>query len=280
MSVTNFIPTIWAAVIMQERDKVLVARQICNTAYEGDVRQAGDQVKFPGLMDPSVNPYTGTVSYEDVQDAALLMTIDQKYYFAVQLDDVDAAQAKKGLLQALARRAGQKLAETADAFVLAKYSEAPAANIVTDANCDTSTILSDITQAGRLLDDNNAPSEGRWMVIPPWIKEKLVLAGVKFSINQGAPIGSGLQWAQHNNFNLYVSNNVTNPTASTGHVSYGLAGSRDAIAYADQLLKTEALRRDGSFKDAVRGLHIYGAKVLRPKELVSLALTYAAETAI
>ena len=278
MSVLNFKPTIWAAGIIQERDKFLLSRIVCNTDGEGDVSNMGDQVIFPGLVDPTVSAYTGTSTYEDLDDAAVTMLLDQANYFAVKIDDVDAVQAKGNILDAQVKRGAQKLGETADEYVFGQYGQANLA--VTDTTCDTSTILSDISEAGRKLSEANVPMQGRWMVIAPWVAEKLELAGIVFSIKEGTDVGSGIQWATKTGFTLYVSNSVTNPTGSTGHVTYCLAGGADSIAYYDQLVKTKAESLEGSFADGVKSLHVYGTKVVRPDELVSLALTYAAETAI
>ncbi len=277
MSVLNFKPTIWNSAIIQERDKMLVARAVCNTAGEAEVQGQGNQVIFPGLVDPTVNTYSGTVTYEDLDDAAVTLLLDQANYFAVKIDDVDAVQAKGNLLEAQVKRGSHKLAETADAYVLAQYGQAN--NEVEDTTCDTSTILSDISAAKRKLDEANVPMDGRWMVIAPWVAEKMDLAGVKFGIREGAPVAAGSQWASYNGFDVFVSNSVTNPTAS-GSVTYCLAGGADAIAYYDQLVKTKAESLEGSFAEGVKTLHVYGTKVVRPDELVSMALTYAAETAI
>lgn len=278
MAVKNFIPTIWSAAIIQERNKVQVARMICNTDGEGEVSAAGDKVIFPGLVDPTISTYSGTVTYEDLDDASVTLYLDQKKYFAVSIDDVDAVQAKGALLQKQVKRGAAKLGETADAYVLGLYGQA---NLeVEDTTCDTTTILSDISEAARKLDEQDVPASGRWMVVSPWVKEKLELAGIVFSIKEGAEAMSGKEWARVRGFDLYVSTSVTNYAASTSAVTYCLAGGEDSIVYYDQLIKTKAEEREGSFSDGVKSLHVYGAKVVRPNELVSLALTYAAETAI
>lgn len=276
-NVPNFIPQIWNAKIIRELENNLVAKKIANMSYTGEIRQKGDTVFFNSLADPDVDDYSGTVSYGDLEDSQIAMVIDQAKYFAFNVDDIDAVQANVDLKGSQAQRAAYKLADTCDAYILGKYAEA--AHQVTDSSCDTSTILSTIGLAGQKLDENNVPLQDRYLVIPPWVKLKLQLAGIDFQINDGLKTGQGgLAWADELGFKIYVSNNLTD-TASTPTTEC-LALSGNAIAFAEQLMKTEAVRRDAEFATGVRGLHVYGAKVIKPKEMVRLTLTYAAETAI
>lgn len=277
MSVNNFIPAIWAGKMQLENARTSVIRAVANTRYEGLIANQGDQIIFPGIVDPTITTYAGSVTFEDVVDSSVTMNIDQAKYFAVKIDDVDKVQANQDVLAGATQRAGELLKRTADQYAFGLYAQA--GSTVTDATCDTTTILSDISSAARKLDEKDVPMEGRWMVIAPWVKEKLELAGVKFSIREGTPVASGVMWANFLGFDLYVSNNVTDPTAS-GTSTKCLAGGRDAFVYADQLTKVEAMRLEGSFDDGIRGLHVYGAKVLRPNDLCQLILTYAAESAI
>ena len=277
MSVNNFIPSIWAGKMQLENARTSIIRAIANTSYEGLIANQGDQIIFPGIVDPTITTYAGSVTFEDIVDSSVTMNIDQAKYFAIKIDDVDKVQANQDVLAGATQRAGELLKRTADQYAFGLYAQA--GSTVTDATCDTTTILGVISSAGRKLDENDTPMEGRWMVIAPWVKEKLELAGVKFSIREGTPVASGVMWANFLGFDLYVSNNVTDPTAS-GTSTKCLAGGRDAFVYADQLTKVEAMRLEGSFDDGIRGLHVYGAKVLRPNDLVQLVLTYAAETAI
>lgn len=276
MSVENFIPTLWNSVIQQEHDRVSIVRLIANTDSEGEIKQAGDQVIFPGLIDPTITAYTGTVSFEDIEDGSVTMNVDQQNYFAFKATDIDQAQAKANFKTAQTARAGSLLAQAQDEYVLGLYAQA--GNTVTDTTTDTSTVLSVISQASRLLSENDTPTQGRWLVIAPWMAEKLELAQVVFEVGTG--LATGVQWANRFGFTIYVSNNVTNPTGSTGHITHCLAGGMNAIGFANQLTETEALRLEGSFSDGVRGLDVFGGKIVRPNDLVHLALTYAAETAI
>jgi ferredoxin len=126
--------------------------------------------------------------------------------------------------------------------------------------------------------ENNVPENDMWLVIPPWVQLKLELAGIKFSINEGINGKGGMMWTKVLGFDTFVTNQVVE-TANTP-VSQLMAGSYNAIVFAEALQKSESLRAEVAFATHVRGLHVFGAKVVKPKELVSLAVTYAAESAI
>jgi hypothetical protein len=277
-TVSNFIPQIWNAKVIRELENNLVGKQIANMNYDGEIKQKGDTVFFNSLGDVTVNSYSGTVSYEELSDEQVAMVIDQANYFAFNVQDIDAAQANVDLKNSQAQRAAYELANKCDQHILGLYAEA--ANTVTDATCDSSTIISDISEAGVYLDEQNVPQQGRYLIISPWVRAKLELAGVVFSINDGIKSGTGgLAWADYLGFKIYVSNNLTN-ASSRSSATECLALSGDAIAFAQQIMNTEDVRRESSFTTSVRGLHVFGAKVVQPKHMVRMSLTYAAETAV
>src|SRR6187455_1710152 len=139
-SVAQFVPQIWTTKILRTLEDNLVAKKICNMDSEGEVKKAGDTVYFPGLADPTINTYSGTVTYEGLQDAGLTMHIDQQNYFAFKVGDVQKAQANVDLKGSQASRAAFKLKETCDTNIMNLYDQANLA--VTDASCDTASIIS------------------------------------------------------------------------------------------------------------------------------------------
>lgn len=122
--------------------------------------------------------------------------------------------------------------------------------------------------------------EDMFMIIPPWVQLKLKLAGIKFSINEGVNGKGGMSWTKELGFDVYVTNQVVNTGTVATPISHIMAGSKNAIAFADQITDTEEMRLEGTFDTAVRGLHVFGAKVIKPLELVTTAVTFAAETTI
>lgn len=278
MSTPQFVPQIWDTKILRVLEDNLIAKKICNMSAQGKIKQAGDTVHFNGLSDPTINNYSGSVSYEDLKDAGVNLLIDQQKYFAFKVDDIDKAQSMIDEKGSQASRAAYKLRETADSFVLGKYAEAK--NTVTDATLDSATVISALGTMQQKLAEENVPESDMWMTIPPWIRLKLQLAGIKFSINEGINGTGGMAWTDELGFDMYVTNQVVNLGTVAAPQSQVMAGSYNAIVYADQIVKTESMRLESSFDTAVRGLHVYGAKVIRPDHLVRGNFTFASETSI
>lgn len=278
VAIPNFVPKIWDTQIFRTLEDNLVAKKICNMKHQGEIKKAGDTVYFQGLSDPTINNYTGSVNYETLKDAGLTMQIDQKKYFAFKVDDITKAQSNIDAKGSQATRAGYKLKEVADSFVLGKYAEAK--HLVEDATLDSATVISTLSLMKQKLEEENVSDNDVWMVIPPWVRQKLKIAGIKFQINNGINGTGGMAWTDELGFDIYVTNQVVNLGTVAEPQSQVLAGAYNSIMYADQILSTEGLRLENAFDNAVRGLHVYGAKVIRPDLLVRGNFTYAAETAI
>lgn len=271
-----FIPEIWDAAVYRTLEDNLVARKICRN-YSNKVKKAGDVIHFNGLAEPSVAPYTGEVAYETLVAGTVSLLIDQQNYYGFDVTDVEEAMANVDLKGSQAERAGYALKKACDTYIMKLYSEA-GNSIPDDNDCDTATIISDIGLMKQKLAENNVNENDMWLVIPPWVQLKLELAGIKFSINEGINGKGGMMWAKVLGFDTFVTNQV-HESASTP-VSHIMGGSYNAIVFAEALMKSEALRAEKAFSTHIRGLHVFGAKVVKPKELVTAKLTYAAETAI
>ncbi|MFD0673929.1 hypothetical protein [Cohnella sp. GCM10027633] len=278
MGVQNFVPAIWSTKILRTLEDNLVAKKICNMDAEGEIKKAGDTVYFNGLADPTITAYTGSVTYEGLQDAGVTMHIDQQNYFAFKVTDIQKAQANVDLKGSQAARAAYKLKEACDTNIMSLYGEANLT--VTDASCDTASILSTMGAIQQELAQVNVPSSDMWCVIPPWVQLKLKLAGIKFQINNGLNGTGGMAWTNELGFDIYVTNQVINTNTVQAPVSKVMAGSYNAIAFAQQIIETESLRLESSFDTGVRGLHVFGRKVVRPDLLCTATLTFAAETTI
>lgn len=280
-----FVPQIWSAKIMRTLEDNLVAKKICNTEYEGEIKKAGDTVHFNGLADPTVSAYAGTVSYEDLADSRVSLVIDQQNYFAFKIGDVAKAQANVDMKGSQAERAAYGLKKTADSFILGKYTDADAANKVEGAAgasivITTANVLSNIALIAQRLKEQNVDDKNMWMVIPPWLQLKLKLAGIKFQINNGLNGTGGMSWTNELGFDMFVTNQVVNSGTAATPKSRIMAGSYQAMAYADQIVDTEDIRLQSSFDTGVRGLHVFGHKVVKPKELAYGYFEMGTETTI
>lgn len=277
MSIAAFVPQIWTTKILRTLEDNLVAKKICNMSPEREIKEAGDTVYFNGLSDPTINTYAGTVTYEGLQDAGVTMHIDQQKYFAFKVGDIEKAQANVDLKGSQAERAAYKLRETADSFVLGKYGEA---NMQTSGTITTANVLSKIGEMQQKLAEKNVSENDMWMIAPPWLRLKLQLAGIKFQINEGINGTGGVAWTDELGFKVYVTNQVVNTGTVDTPVSKVMAGAYNSIVYADQIIDTESMRLESSFDTGVRGLHVYGAKVVRPDLMVTGTFTFGAETTI
>lgn len=278
MSVANFIPSVWAAALLAGLKKALVFAQpgIVNTEYEGEIKQQGDTVKINFIGDITVFDVTKNTDITDPEqlDTALTnLTIDQAKGFNFQVDDVDKVQAKGDLIQGAMAEAAYGLRDKADQYIAGFYAYAQAANLIGD---DTTPIVPTATTAyeklvdlGVVLDDANVPTEGRWAIVPPWFYG-LLLKDTRF-----VAAGTGMtdqvlrngQVGEAAGFRIMRSNNIRN----TAGVKYKImAGHPMAISYADQIVSVESYRMEKRFADAVKGLHVYGAKVIRPQALAVL----------
>lgn len=218
------------------------------------------------------------------------MLIDKGHGWNILLDDVDKVQSDIDLLNKFTEDAAKQLNITVDAAVLgAVYSDAHASNVGATAGAVTAAynlgasgapiqitktnIVDYITYCGGVLDEQNVPDDGRWMILPSWMAVLLKSSDLKDASMTGdakSTLRSGLL-GMIDRFVLYQSNNIASVAAATegsGFKSYYVMfGNKDAISYANQFTKTETLRSTDSFDTIVRGLMVWGVKVIKPEAL-------------
>ena len=278
MSISNFIPQIWSTKILRTLEDNLVAKRVCTLEAEGEIKKFGDTVLFNGLSDPTINSYTGSsITYEGLQDASVALLIDQQQYFAFKVGDIEKAQANVDVKGSQADRAAYKLQQAADSYVMGLHGQASLTSSATITSATTFSVIGEIQNS---LAQANVSDSDMWMIIPPWIRLKLELAGVKFQVNNGTNGTGGMAWTDALGFDIYVTNQVVNTGTLATPFSKVMAGSYNSIAFASQIMETESVRLIDTFDTAIRGLHVYGAKVIQPNLLHTATLTYAAETTI
>ena len=280
----NFVAQIWDASIIRTLEDNLIARKICKAVPAIRAKGAGDTVYFNGLADPTIAAYTGSLTYEALVSSQVALLIDQQSSYAFKVTDVEAQMANVDLKGSQASRAAYGLKKAVDTYIFGA-STAPAVvdagtTLAADTTTDSATILSDISEFGRVLEEKNVIEGDKWLVISPWVKEKLILAGVKFSINEGINGQGGMAWANYLGIDIFVSNNLYNSGTTASPVTTVIGGSYNAIVYEDVLMESRAMQLESSFDVGVSGLLVYGAKVVKPAELVKRIMTYTAETAI
>lgn len=280
MSLT-FIPTVWAARLLTALDTSLVYGQsgVCNRDYEGDILEAGNSVKVASIGDVSIGNY---IKDSDISDPEILtdseqtMLIDQQKYFNFFVDSVDRAQQNVNVLDEAMRRAAWKLNDEADRYIAGLMDAAvPAPNRIGSlalpiipSSTDAYEYLVDL---GVLLDEGNTPIHGRFVIVPAWF-HGLLLKDDRF-VRSGTPAGDARlangEVGEAAGFMILKSNNVP-VTAAKYKI---IAGHSIATSYAEQVLDVRTYQPEKRFGDAVKGLHVYGAKVLRPTSLAVLTVT-------
>ncbi|MGW6895775.1 phage major capsid protein [Streptomyces sp. NPDC054919] len=274
MALTNFVPAVYAAATLAALDKALTygSDGVTNRDYEGEVSEFGGSVIINTITDPTIENYT---AYTDMVggNAATTpqtMAIDQKQAWSLNIDDVDRAQARddNDFVSKVTARAAQKLAESADAYIAAQMAAAvtPGTEITVSTATAAYDLLVDMRTA---LSNNSVPVDGRWIVVTPAFHGWL-LKDARF-VSSGDALGgitrSGGVVGQAAGFTVLESTQVPDgPGAGAGKLL--VAGHGIAMTYADQVSKVEAIRHQKQFVDIVRGLHVYGAKVVRPTALV------------
>ena len=298
MSVLNFKPEAWSRVILAAEKKALVfgGPGVVNDDYEGEISGPGTTVHITQFGDPVISAYTPneTVIYQDLDDAGQALLIDQRYYFGFSIDDVDKRQAAGDMQSYLEDRAAYKLADTADQFIAGLYTGVAQANIL--LNSSTSSLTSGSEIAPLLynpsanpadfylkvvlplkvkLDEAYVPASGRYLIVPPWAEALLEQTQAFVSvatIAQQQVFAEGLI-GRVAGFDVYVSNNSINFDTTSYNGWIIQAGHPMAITYAEQIVQTEALRLQTTFADAVRGLHVYGARLVRPDHIAVAGVT-------
>ena len=286
MAIGNFTPEIWSAKILSDYDKQFVFGNVVNRDYEGDIRAYGDTVRINSLGPVSVGTWTKDSTTMTVQPLIGLdqtLVIDKADYFSFWVDDIDKAQNNPKVMGEAMRKAAVALAETADARIGGMYVDAGIT--MTTAACGPTAIIEQLAFIHRELDENNVPFPGRWAVIPPWLYSNMILAELGFqpSTNAGISNVDGTATFEAGRvgrvmgLDIYMSNNLTEHASHTAAVPYHyvMAGTREAITFADQIASVEAYRPEQQFADAVKGLHVYGMKVCQPKALVALPAQYS-----
>jgi hypothetical protein len=279
MSINNFIPAIWSARVGVHLDNAHVYGQpgVINRDYEGDIAEAGDTVYINSIGDPTIFNYTKNTDMpvpETLSDARVTLLIDQAKGFNFQVDDVDRAQTRPDVMDPAMARAAYKLSDIADQYVAGKMVAGASSgnNMGNDTTplvptlgtwTDALNIYNIIVDASTKLNQSNAPRDGRFIVIPPWV-EGLLQKDQRFIENvPGVVLNGAIGRAA--GFNVLVSNNVPLGTPTTRYkIVYGHAM---AMTFAEQISKTEAYRPERRFGDAVKGLNLYGGGVTVPEAL-------------
>jgi hypothetical protein len=290
-----FLPSIYSKKVLNFFRKSSVVEAITNTDYAGEISAYGDSVKI--IKEPviSVSDYTrgSDTTPTKLTDQELTLVVDSAKAFKFIVDDIETKMSHVNFKEVASSSAAYALKDSFDAAVIANMfsglsasspdhvlgadnATALAANVYDGAGSVDIGLTSEtdplnlMARMARLLDEQNVPEEGRWFVAGPDFYEQLgqsssKLLSVDFNAGQGSIRNGLVSSGKLRGFDMYKSNNIAATTNATGKV---LAGHMSSTATAQTIISTEVLRDPSSFGDIVRGLHVYGSKVLRDEALV------------
>ena len=299
-----FLPSIYSRKVLNFFRKSSVVEAITNTDYAGEISAYGDSVKI--IKEPviTVSDYTRNTDTTETRltDQEINLVVDSAKAFKFIVDDIETNMSHVNFKEVATSSAAYALRDSYDAAVIANMfsgvsTSSPDHVIGADAAAATQTMgqhqggsnsidltgsdgtgtdpLDVMAFMAKLLDEQNVPEEGRWFVAPPAWYEQLSQSGSKlmsvdFNAGQGSIRNGLVSSGKLRGFDMYKSNNIAAPSTAGGKV---LAGHISSTATAQTIISTETLRDPTSFGDIVRGLHVYGSKVLRPEALVSAFFT-------
>ena len=310
----NFAPQIFSQKVLKFFRRASVAEDITNTDYTGEIENFGDTVNIIKEPTITVSSYTrgSVVNTQNLADDQITLTVDQANAFAFKIDDIEERHSHVNF-EALATSSGafslkrkydaNVLQALSDGAGLAGADDASLSGGLTTTNSALGTASAPINvetdDAGinlmllmaRVLDDQSVPEENRWFVAPPIFYEKMFQAGNKIAeVNITGDATSNLRNGLATpgtlaGFSCYKST-ALNSTGGTDQVTLSgvatdaseniiMAGHISAAATASHIAKTEVVRSTESFSDVVRGLHVFGRKVLRPEALVRGIIDFA-----
>lgn len=266
----NFIPEVFSKLLQAKFYSSSVLPAISNTDYEGEISGQGDKVHVRTVPTVTINDYTGSVSNQNLTTDLVTLNIDTAKYYSFKVDDVLAAQADINMLEEASGDAAEQMRIAVETDVLSSVV-ADAGTTMADYTAASGTILGQILAMAVQLDEDNIPEEGRFIVLNPAQISLLKQSELRQAYLTGdgtSPLRNG-KVGTIDRFTVYQSNLLYKPAsgddAGRTHV---LAGHSKGITFASQFTNTETVRLTDTFGDAVRGLKVYGSKVINPDCLV------------
>ena len=276
----NWLPAIYSQKVQKFFRTASVVEDITNTDYAGEIENYGDTVNIIKEPTISVSSYTrgGQINIQNLADDQLQLVVDQANAFAFKVDDIEERQAHVNW-EALATSSGAyALKDSYDENVIAAMVSGAGTTVGSDGSgTDTGFGSSEtdptdiLANAAKRLHAADVPTDNRWFLGTPEFYEQLGQASAKLmdasvTGDGTSPLRNGsVLNGQVNGFKLYMTNNFA--ASSTSNYYKVLYGHMSSTATANAIAKTEVVRDPDSFADIVRGLHVFGRKVLRSEAL-------------
>lgn len=285
----RYVPALYSGKLLVKFYARSVVAAISNTDYEGEIKEQGDTVYIRTVPDITIRDHTKgqALVHEQPTSTPTSLLIDQGKYWAFATNKVDDKQTDiKKYTEKWTDDASKQLKIAIDTDILGTvYASAHASNqgatagaisgninlgvTGTPVGLDSTNVLSYIVSAGQVLDEQNVPEEGRWMVIPAWMCSLIKLSDLKDASLAGdaTSILRNGRLGMIDTFTLYKSNLLSTTTDGANTCTNIIFGTNHAITFASQLTENENLRNPFGFGTLFRGLQVYGFEEIKPEAL-------------
>jgi len=289
----NFIPEIWSGKLIENFYDATVLAAIANTDYEGEIKSMGDTVNIRTTPEITIKSYVKgqTLQVENPDKPKLQLVIDKGEYFACIEDDVDKVQSDIALMDTWSKDASERMKIKIDQRVLtdllpdvaAANKGATAGRISGNINLGTTaapvaisktTVLDYIVDIGTVLDEANAPEGNRFIIIPAKMAGMIKKSDLKDASLTGDSVSvlRNGRLGMIDRFTVYMSHNLK---VDTGGKFNLIAGHKMGFTFASQMTEMETIRSESTFGNIIRGLQVYGYKVVKPEALSTGIVTLA-----
>ena len=282
----NYIPNLFAKNLLVYFYMTTVLAAIANTDYEGTIRQHGDKVTIATIPDPDIDDYVKGqgITYQWLEPSSVDLLIDQGKNWKFKVNIIDLVQSHIPFVSKWRMHAGRKMAEAIDAAVLASvYSDVHASNKGATAGAKSSgynlgtsgtpvsatsaNMHKVIVDCGSVLDEQSVPEQGRYIVLPPVLINALKKGDLIDASKMGDPrsvLRNG-RVGEIDRFTVFASNQIAKTTDGSDTVHNCIFGHKLALTFASQVVESRMMPDPNDHGDLVRGLKVYGFKVVKPE---------------
>lgn len=281
MSVAVFKPTIWSNKIQNALETLTGLRTHCDYEFEKELIKAGNKLKITGSVAPTIGTYVpGTdINIENVDGNDQELVIDQFKYFARYFDNVDKAQSIPGVLENDSKECARYLHEEGDKYVasIIKTEIEKTGSTVAKGSAFTPSKTNAVEKVEEglvaLYENNVKATDELYGEFSPKMYSFLRQSLTEVLTNNVELAKKGAV-GKYNNIMVCIENLL--PTNTTSHVRYNIIRTSKAVAFAGQIDQVKAVEKERGFGDIVKGLYVYGAKVVRPEQIYALLETIPA----
>ena len=260
------------------RERAAIAVKNSLNKYSGKIKKKGDTVRILGLIEPEVSDYDGSdLNFKDAHITDDKLVVDQSKYVGTYIPDVDTEQSEFDVVREIANKGGKAIAQVQDKFVFEQLATGVGSSQIIDAtNTGSATVLSLMTSMATKLYESDVPADEEVILeVSPAMFGKITLAQIIYKTDNTDLFKQGYM-GQYGKMKIYLSNNLHKDSGA----DCCILRTKKAYAFAQTIQKMEIVKTENNFGKKVKGLSLYGGRIIRPAEIVVAKFTGKAETAI